>query len=439
MPNKDKSSVAPENAAYENYEQWKGWDNLFSHSADDARYYSKECKFAKISNADVLEIGFGEGSFLSWAMSQSARVSGIEINPVLIEAARKKDIQILLTGPSEAEATLEGLKESFLMEGSPVSLLKAFSILMEDRYVCHILDDGGEYMRLLLAAALESGDQDVAEMISDRGWEVFCKLESGNWGLDPINKEVEGLMEAGDHAGAEKLYRDALEACEIVLGSEGVSTLDCAKNLGDLLIDMGSMDGAEEVFRKELAGRESSQGPDHEDTLSCLTNLSYVMGSKGDMTAAEELCRRALAGYEKSLGPEHSDTLVNVGSLAVIMSSKGDHEAAGDLLRRALTGFGNALGRDAPHTLQCVSSLGANMNQRGDREGAISLLKEYSEHSDAARDALAYNLACYECLDGNHDEAKALIADHIKKHPDNKQQALSDKDLESIHDHIRGL
>ena len=341
--------------------------------------------------------------------------------------------------PSEAEATLEGLKESFLMEGSPVSLLKAFSILMEDRYVCHILDDGGEYMRLLLAAALESGDQDVAEMISDRGWEVFCKLESGNWGLDPINKEVEGLMEAGDHAGAEKLYRDALEACEIVLGSEGVSTLDCAKNLGDLLIDMGSMDGAEEVFRKELAGRESSQGPDHEDTLSCLTNLSYVMGSKGDMTAAEELCRRALAGYEKSLGPEHSDTLVNVGSLAVIMSSKGDHEAAGDLLRRALTGFGNALGRDAPHTLQCVSSLGANMNQRGDREGAISLLKEYSEHSDAARDALAYNLACYECLDGNHDEAKALIADHIKKHPDNKQQALSDKDLESIHDHIRGL
>jgi tetratricopeptide (TPR) repeat protein len=344
-----------------------------------------------------------------------------------------------IESPSEAEAMLEGLKESFLTEGSPVSLLKAFSVLMEDRYACHILDDGGEYMRLLLAAALESGDKDVAEMISDRGWEVFCKLESGNWGLDPINKEVEGLMEAGDHAGAESLCRGAMEACEIVLGPEGVSRLDCAKNLGNLLIDIGNMDGAEEVIRKELAGRESLQGPDHEDTLSCLTNLSYVMGSKGDMTAAEELCRRALAGYEKSLGSEHPDTLVNVGSLAVILSSKGDHEAAGDLLRRALTGFGNTLGVDAPHTLQCVSSLGSNMNQRGDREGAISLLKEYSEHSEAARDALAYNLACYECLDGNHDEAKALIADHIKKHPGNKQQALSDKDLESIHDFIGGL
>lgn len=341
--------------------------------------------------------------------------------------------------PAEAEATLKGLKESFLTEGSPVALLKAFSVLMEDCYACHILDDGREYMRLLFSAAVESGDQDVAEMISDKGWEVICKLESGDWSLETIDKETERLVDAEDYAGAEKLYREALGACEKVLGSEDLSTLACAKNLGNLLIDIGELDSAEEIFRKELEGRERSLGPDHQDTLSCLTNLSYVMGSKGDMEASEELCRRALTGYEKSLGSDHPDTLVNMGSLAVIMSSKGDHEAAGDLLRRALTGFSNTFGMDHPHTLQCINSLASNMNKSGDREGAISLLKEYSEHSEAARDALAYNLACYECLDGNHDEAKALIADYLGKHPDQKAQVQGDKDLESIHDYIDNL
>jgi tetratricopeptide (TPR) repeat protein len=341
--------------------------------------------------------------------------------------------------PSAAEEMLKGLKGSFLTEGSPVSLLKAFSVLMEDRCACSVLDDGGEYMRLLLAAAVDSGDQDAARMISVREWQIFCDMESENWSLNAIDKEVERLINEGDHAGAEKLYRDAFEACEIVLGSEAVSTLDCAKNLGNLLIDIGDMDGAEEIFRKELERRERSLGQDHEDTLSCLTNLSYVMGSKGDMTAAEDLCRRALVGYEKALGAEHLDTLVNVGSLAVIMSSNGDHEAAGDLLRRALTGFSNTLGMDAPHTLQCVNSLGYNMNERGDRDGAISLLRLYADHSEAAFDAVEYNLACFVCLERNYDEAKVLIASQVKKHPDNKQRALSDKDLEGIHDWIMQL
>lgn len=338
--------------------------------------------------------------------------------------------------PSDAEKTLEELKESFLTEGSPVSLLKAFSILMEDRYACHILDDGREYMRLLLAAALESGDQDASEMISDRGWKVFCKLESGNWGLDPINKEVERMTEAGDHAGAEALYRDAMEACEIVLGPEDVSTLDCAKNLGDLLIDIGNMDGAEEVIRKELAGRESSQGPDHEDTLHSISNLAYVLAGKGEIDEAVELFQKELAAREKLHGPDEESTLMCVCNLGLLLHQLGKDDEASGMFSRALDGFYETVGLDDPRTLQVINNFSSFLKRTDRISDAVSLLKKYSDQSEAAEDALTYNLACYECILGNHDEAKGLLDRVIDRSPDVKDQALADEDLAPIHDWI---
>jgi hypothetical protein len=52
---------------------------------------------------------------------------------------------------------------------------------------------------------------------------------------------------------------------------------------------------------------------------------------------------------------------------------------------------------------------------------------------------VAYNLARYECLEGNIDEAKRLIADYLKKHPDKKNQALEDEDFTAIHEWISQL
>jgi hypothetical protein len=67
------------------------------------------------------------------------------------------------------------------------------------------------------------------------------------------------------------------------------------------------------------------------------------------------------------------------------------------------------------------------------------LLREYSLTSASAENALQYNLACYECLEGNIEEAKRLIADYLKKHPDKKNQALEDEDFTAIHEWISQL
>lgn len=80
---------------YAGYEQWKGWDKPFSFSPEDAVYFAGETRGIGIEGADVLEIGFGSGSFLAWARERGARIAGAEINPTLLAAARDFGVELL--------------------------------------------------------------------------------------------------------------------------------------------------------------------------------------------------------------------------------------------------------------------------------------------------------------------------------------------------------
>ena len=44
-----------------------------------------------------------------------------------------------------------------------------------------------------------------------------------------------------------------------------------------------------------------------------------------------------------------------------------------------------------------------------------------------------------EWLEDNADEAKRLIGEHLKKHPEKKENALKDEDFAAIRDWIRKL
>jgi tetratricopeptide (TPR) repeat protein len=140
-----------------------------------------------------------------------------------------------------------------------------------------------------------------------------------------------------------------------------------------------------------------------------------------------------LAGREKALGDEHTDTLKSVNNLGILLNDKGDYEGAEALHRRALAGREKALGAEHPVTLGSVVNLGISLNNLGRSNEAIKLLRRFAALSESAQDAMAYNLACYECLEGNIDEARRLIAAHLEKHPNEKYQALADPDFTAIH------
>lgn len=75
--------------AYQNYTQWKRWQGTFEVSERDARYFAAELRDILLHGRRVLEIGFGNGSFLAWARSRGAEVCGLEINPEMLAAAAR--------------------------------------------------------------------------------------------------------------------------------------------------------------------------------------------------------------------------------------------------------------------------------------------------------------------------------------------------------------
>ena len=149
--------------------------------------------------------------------------------------------------------------------------------------------------------------------------------------------------------------------------------------------------------------------------------------------------RRALEGRKKTLGDEHPDTHHSENALGTLLSDKGDYEGAEALCRRALEGREKALGAEHPDTLRSVRNLGYLLSDKGDNEAALELLRTRAALSDRAEDGVRYNLACYECLEGDLDEAKRLIASHLKAHPELKEQALADSDFTAIRDFIEAL
>ncbi len=83
---------------YSRYNEFKGWSEgaaavqpeMFEHIVATG---------GKTGALDILEIGFGDGSFLDWAKQAGHRVSGIEVRPEAVEAARARGHQVSLRAP----------------------------------------------------------------------------------------------------------------------------------------------------------------------------------------------------------------------------------------------------------------------------------------------------------------------------------------------------
>lgn len=75
---------------YRGYADWKQWQGDFAPSERDARYFAAELAGIELSGLRVLEIGFGNGSFMAWAHAQGAQVTGTEIDAAMIAHATAK-------------------------------------------------------------------------------------------------------------------------------------------------------------------------------------------------------------------------------------------------------------------------------------------------------------------------------------------------------------
>jgi len=80
------------------YANWKNWDSsqFGSLNKEEDNYFAAELSRTKQSLApgsSVLEVGFGNGSFLSFAKRHRWKIYGVEVNPILVETAKHQGFE----------------------------------------------------------------------------------------------------------------------------------------------------------------------------------------------------------------------------------------------------------------------------------------------------------------------------------------------------------
>ena len=87
----DGTSVSDPTEPPSGYLNWKGWEarRFGTLARGDADYFARELR-GLVSDGPprVLEVGFGNGIFLSYCRSKGWNVTGTELLPELVETAR---------------------------------------------------------------------------------------------------------------------------------------------------------------------------------------------------------------------------------------------------------------------------------------------------------------------------------------------------------------
>jgi tetratricopeptide (TPR) repeat protein len=130
--------------------------------------------------------------------------------------------------------------------------------------------------------------------------------------------------------------------------------------------------------------------------------------------------------------------------LGNLLQAKGDYNAAEPLYRRALEARERTNGPGRPETLDVLTGdvltgLIILLDRTNRSQEASDLLRAKAVLSDKARAAVLYRWACSECLLGNLERARELIAEDISLHPNNLSPAIEDDDLQAIRPILESL
>ena len=274
-----------------------------------------------------------------------------------------------------------------------------------------------------------------------------------------VSKLGDFLTRKSKYQDAKMLYEKVLGEIEFVYGSDHPKTLDMVDRLGVLLRKKGDYEEAEFMLQRSLYGREKKLGLDHPKTLRSITALAELslLGAgetsnytdfinlqknpirKANLEQVVTLYRRVIEERKKALGEDHCDTISAIDRLVNILIRAKKYEASLPLLRESLYIKEIKFGADQVTTYTTLMFLIIALDNQSLRREAIEILHRHSSVSKTWGSIYRYQIARLECLEGNHEEAKRLISEHLQLHPEKKEQALADEDFTAIHDFIRSL
>lgn len=150
---------------YQNYQKWKLWNaNDFGQlSKQESLYFDNEMAASfgtQVISKRVIEIGFGNGSFATWAIAKGADYSATEIIPALVETAKTKGIDAYFSESGPLSEIYDAETADLIVAFDVLEHLELHQIKEMLRHCRIVLRQGG-----VLFARVPSGDSPFARAI----------------------------------------------------------------------------------------------------------------------------------------------------------------------------------------------------------------------------------------------------------------------------------
>lgn len=314
----------------------------------------------------------------------TARGDEITAREVLDRGAERLD-ERLRDQPGVRAALLDAIGEVYhglgLYEPAVSVLSEAFELRRDGLGAEHPAT--GETLRHLAAATQKTGDFAGAERLYRRALEIETRVRGPERLVvaDLLDSLSELERRKGEYGASERLLRRALAVREAAAPDDVLGRSTTLFRLAQILHEKERLAEAEELFRRVLAIQEPELGADHPDTLAVLEGLGDVLRRRGRGAEAEQIFRRLLELQKKVFGARHprlayAHTGVGLSLIAQDRLAEGiDH------LERALEIRQELLGEDHPAVMVTLNNLADALRRHGELEKAEALHRRSLEGS----------------------------------------------------------
>ena len=188
---------------------------------------------------------------------------------------------------------------------------------------------------------------------------------------------------AGDAAGAERAWRDALAILTATFGAAHPRAAQARVNLSMALHRQRRLAEAAREAEAAVELLEQSLGPGHLEGAAALVRLATISVEEDRLDDAARLHREALARYRDGLGPEHLQVASAHANLGGVELMRGELAAAVVELERAVAIRERLQGADAPELAIPLTTLAVALI-RLDRWAEATARLEHARRLDAS-------------------------------------------------------
>lgn len=189
----------------------------------------------------------------------------------------------------------------------------------------------------------------------------------------------------GDYAGAEQLYKKALDLYHEIYGPKHQDVATQSNNLAIVLGRLNRLEEAEKFYLQALEIGKITYGPNHGIVGTTLGNLGLVYNKMGKFDKAEEYYREAMQIHILERGEESVQVSIDKSNLANLLKERGKTREAVDMMKESLHAMQKCVGETHPDSIIIMGNL-ANL---------LPWIGDYAEAERLLRKALVINKSIY--------------------------------------------